>query len=237
MQADAGLVQDVQDPHEAGADLGRQPDPLGFSAGQGPGSPGQCQVIQPYVFHEGQPGTDLFQDLTGDLPLLIREPDMVDEIDGLGHGKPGEFIDVDASHRYRQDLRFEPLPAAGTAGDHAHVLFDLGFDVVGARTAVPPFQIVHHSFKSPVEMGPAGAAVTAVKGVGQRGPRPVQQGLLEVLGQFPVRSVQTLPITFGQGGNDLEIVAVLIHGGKDAPQGTVRHGFVRILHHQIRIHA
>ena len=32
VQTDAGLIQDVQHPGQAGADLGRQPDTLGFAA-------------------------------------------------------------------------------------------------------------------------------------------------------------------------------------------------------------
>jgi hypothetical protein len=35
MQSDGGLVQDVQDAYEAGADLGGQADALGLAAGEG----------------------------------------------------------------------------------------------------------------------------------------------------------------------------------------------------------
>ena len=35
MEPDRGLVEDVQDAHEARPDLGGQPDPLGLAARQG----------------------------------------------------------------------------------------------------------------------------------------------------------------------------------------------------------
>ena len=34
MKTDAGLVQDIEYTHQAGADLSSKPDPLGFPAGQ-----------------------------------------------------------------------------------------------------------------------------------------------------------------------------------------------------------
>ena len=45
VQADGGLVQDIQHPHQRGADLGSQADALALAAGQGGGRPVQGQVL------------------------------------------------------------------------------------------------------------------------------------------------------------------------------------------------
>ena len=46
VQADARLVEHVQDPDQAGPDLGRQPDPLCLTAGQRAGGAVERQVVQ-----------------------------------------------------------------------------------------------------------------------------------------------------------------------------------------------
>ena len=66
MQPDARLVQDVQHAHQAGADLGRQPDPLRLAAGQGARRPVKGEVVQAHVDQEAEPVFDLLQHLPGD---------------------------------------------------------------------------------------------------------------------------------------------------------------------------
>ncbi len=59
VQADAGLVQDIAHPHQAGADLGSQTDPLCLAAGKCGGTSGQRQVIQSHIQQEFHPGPNL----------------------------------------------------------------------------------------------------------------------------------------------------------------------------------
>ena len=59
MQADAGLIQHIQHPHQGGANLSRQANALGLAAGQGARRPGQGQVSQAHIRQEAQPGVDL----------------------------------------------------------------------------------------------------------------------------------------------------------------------------------
>ena len=63
VQADGRLVQNVQHPHEGGADLGSQPDALALAAGQGAGGPGQGQIAQAHVRQKLQPGADFLHNL------------------------------------------------------------------------------------------------------------------------------------------------------------------------------
>ena len=54
VQPDRWLVEDVQDAHQARADLGRQPDALGLAARQGVAGAVERQVVQADVDQEAQ---------------------------------------------------------------------------------------------------------------------------------------------------------------------------------------
>ena len=71
MEADGWLVQNVEHAHQAGTDLGGQPDPLRLAAGKGGCASGKSQVVQAYVFHEVEPGLDLLYDLLCDVAILL----------------------------------------------------------------------------------------------------------------------------------------------------------------------
>jgi hypothetical protein len=49
MEADRGLVEDVQDPYQSRPDLGGEADALGLSPGQSGCGAGQGQVVEPDV--------------------------------------------------------------------------------------------------------------------------------------------------------------------------------------------
>ena len=102
VQADGRLVQNIQHPHEGGADLGGQPDALALAAGQGARLTAEGQVLEPYRAQEAQPGADLLQDLVGDHHLGVGEGDGVEEGQRLVHRLFTEVVDGDAAHRHRQ---------------------------------------------------------------------------------------------------------------------------------------
>ena len=56
VQADARLVEDVEDADEPGADLGREPDALRLAAGQGAGRAVEAEVVEPDVEQEARAG-------------------------------------------------------------------------------------------------------------------------------------------------------------------------------------
>ena len=66
MQTDARLVEDVEHTHQARADLGREPDALGFAAGKGVGRSFQRQVVESDIDQEAEPLADFLQDLPRD---------------------------------------------------------------------------------------------------------------------------------------------------------------------------
>jgi hypothetical protein len=72
VKPNARLIQDIQHPYQARADLGGQPNPLPFSARQGGGPPVQRQIIQPHAAEKLQALGDFPEDPVGDLHLVGR---------------------------------------------------------------------------------------------------------------------------------------------------------------------
>ena len=88
VQADRGLVEHVHDADQAGADLGREADPLRLAAGERAGRAGQREVADADVLEEGEPFGDLAHDQPRDRPL------------GLGHLELGDPL----ARRPRREL-------------------------------------------------------------------------------------------------------------------------------------
>ncbi len=143
VQPDRRLVEDVQDAHQGRADLGRQPDPLGFTARQRHARSIEREVVEPDVDEEPEPGDDLLEDLVGDRPVPLAE-----RLAETGH--PGERVrdrqrrdvpDVPVTDRHRQDLGAQPLPAAGRTRLADHVLLELGAHEVRVGLAEAPVEV------------------------------------------------------------------------------------------------
>ena len=73
VQADRGLVEDVEDAHQARADLRGQADALRLAARQRRRRALECEVVQADVHEEAQARLDLLDDGAGDALLLARE--------------------------------------------------------------------------------------------------------------------------------------------------------------------
>ena len=58
VQADGRLVQNIEHPHQRGADLSRKADSLALSSRKGAGRTCKGQVLQPDAFEKTQPFTD-----------------------------------------------------------------------------------------------------------------------------------------------------------------------------------
>ena len=87
VQPDARLVEDVEDAHQAGPDLGGQPDALGLTAGQGAGRAVEREVVEADVEQEAQSGVDLLDHPLGDLALAGGEVDLLEELRAVGDGQ------------------------------------------------------------------------------------------------------------------------------------------------------
>ena len=96
VQADRGLVEDVEHADEARPDLGREPDPLRLAARQRRRRALERQVADADAVEEAQPLDDLLQDPRGDLPLGVAQLELVEERDRLARRLARELVDADA---------------------------------------------------------------------------------------------------------------------------------------------
>ena len=70
VQSYAGFVEDVKDADELRPYLGGETYPLPFAAGEGPGLPGEGEVVEADVDEELEALPDLLENPAGDRPFL-----------------------------------------------------------------------------------------------------------------------------------------------------------------------
>src|SRR5439155_12723775 len=69
MQANTGLIENIEDADQAGTDLTRQADALSFSAGQRRRRAIESEIMQPDIEKESQPSANFLQQLAGNNAL------------------------------------------------------------------------------------------------------------------------------------------------------------------------
>ena len=171
MQADARLVEDVQDADQAAADLPGQADALGLAAGEGRGGAVERQVVQADVEQEAEPAAHLLQHFAGDGPLhrreaLLRAPP-VSGSSQAARSPTGMAHDFDqrlAADADGPGLRVEALALAGRAAHHAHVLFELHPPRPGGRLLEAAQQLRDDAFPLAAVLPDAAAALLPLEG-------------------------------------------------------------------------
>ena len=141
VQADGGLVEDVQHAHEGRADLGGEPDALAFAAGEGGRAAVQRQVVESHVHHEPEALADLLQDALRDGRFLLGERQVREELQRPLHAHLRDVVDVQPRHLDRERFLPEPAPVAVRAGLVVHVLLHLPLGDEGVGLVVPPLEI------------------------------------------------------------------------------------------------
>ena len=186
VQPDRRLVEHVEHPDQAAADLRRQPDALGLAAGQGAGRAVEAQVVEADVEQELHPGLDLLAapGRRSGGPARTARGCVISRV-ASPQGQVAQLEDVAPGDRHRQALRLEPGPAALRAGHLPHVPLDGLPGVIGLGLGVAAGQPRHH----PLVVGVVAAdppVPVAVLDVDLLGARPVQHDLL-------VRLLEVLP--------------------------------------------
>ena len=120
VQADARLVEHVQDADQARADLRGQPDALRLATGQAAGRPGQREVLEADVEQEPQPFADLLDHPLGDGGLALGEHQPAHERLGVCDRQVRDLGDVEPADRDGQRGGLEPGALARVAGALAH---------------------------------------------------------------------------------------------------------------------
>ena len=136
VQADRGLVEDVQHAHQRGADLGRQADALRLAAGQRRGGAVHRQVADADVLQEAQPLGDLAQDQPRDVTVGLGQLDLLQPLQRPARRQRAEVLDPRPADEHRARLRAQPRAAADRAGAQRHELLDLLARALGVGLAV-----------------------------------------------------------------------------------------------------
>ena len=166
VEADRRLVEDVEDADQAGADLGRQPDPLGLTAAEGARGPVEGEVVEADVEQEVEPLQDLLEHPLADLALAGGELDGAEVVGALVDREGADLGDVLAAavlvaERDRHGHRLEAAALADRARHLAHEALEPLAADVGLRLAVAALDVALH----PLELGVVGPlAAVAVAG-------------------------------------------------------------------------
>ena len=207
MQPDRGLVEDVEDADEAGADLRGQSNALRFAARERAGPARERQVGQADVHEEGQAGLDLAEDGGGDRAGTALKLDVREECTRVRDRHVGELGDRQAADAHGQDFRLQPRPVAGRAWGLAHVGVEFLADRGGLRLVSLAFDVVDRAFEArrvgafpapPVAELDAHLVVLTV-----------QDRVLDLLRQVLPRGAQSESEFLGQGFQELHVVAVV----------------------------
>jgi hypothetical protein len=116
VQPDGGLVEDVGDPLQAAAHLGRQADALGLAAAEARGAAIDAEIAQAHIVQEAQAMAQLLQDGAPKGPLARTQLDLFEERAGLAHGHGHEGGEVAALEGHRAGQRVEAGALTGSAG-------------------------------------------------------------------------------------------------------------------------
>ena len=110
VKADGGLVEDVEDAAQAGADLGGEADALAFAAGKGGGVAIEREVAEADGVEEFQALDDLALQAVGDEGLARGEADAAGGSERAFERQRGEVRDGQAVDFDGEGFRAEPPP-------------------------------------------------------------------------------------------------------------------------------
>src|SRR6185295_11321303 len=150
VQADRRLVEDVEHPHQARADLRGQADALPLPARQRGRRPVQREVIEPDVDQEAEALPDLLEHPAGDGRLTLAELQRAEEAarvldreaHDIGDGAP---VDLEA-----EGLGPQARAAAGRARALGHEGLDLLARLLRLRLAIAAVERLHHALEAAV---------------------------------------------------------------------------------------
>ena len=188
VEPDRRLVEDVEDAHQAGTDLGGQTDALRLATRQRAARPVEGEVVETDVEQEVEPLLDLLEHAFGDLLLARGQLEVGQEVGRLVDGQGAHLGDRLAAHRHRQAHRLEAAALARRARHLAHEALEALTAGVGLGLTVPPLDVGAHA----LELGVVGTlAAVAVGGDDvDLGRVAVEQRLARLGGQLLPRRVE-----------------------------------------------
>jgi len=151
VQSDGRLVEDIQHPHQAAADLRGKPDALALAAGERRARARKRQIVQTDRLQKAEAVFDLLQNALADTQLLLGEREGIDKRDLLRHAHARERVNVHAADRHRQRLAPQPAALTRGAGALAHALLQLRAHALALRLLIAAFEVVDDALKRLVE--------------------------------------------------------------------------------------
>ena len=94
VESDGGFVKDIEDSHESRADLACEPYALRFASGECSAFPVEREVVESDCLEEAKPVSDLLEEFGADLLLVVRELQVVQELQGAVNRECAELADV-----------------------------------------------------------------------------------------------------------------------------------------------
>ena len=120
VQADRRLVKDIENAHQARADLRRETDALRLAAGECRARARERQVFQTYRAQEAEAVFDLLQNALADAHLLLGQRQLIHKVERVDDGFFAVVADAKSADRDGKGFAAQPLAAAGGAGTLAH---------------------------------------------------------------------------------------------------------------------
>ena len=145
MQADGGLIQDVEHAHEARADLGRQADALGLAARKRRGGAIERQIVQTDIHQEAKTLADLLDDGVADEGLALGELEGIEEREGLTAAHAANLVNGLAANRDGEHLGAQTGAVTRRAGLLADVALELCLGVLVGRLDIALVQDIAHA--------------------------------------------------------------------------------------------
>ncbi|MNI22351.1 hypothetical protein D3C73_759050 [compost metagenome] len=147
MQTDAWFIENIQHAHQAGANLGRQPDPLRLTAGERAGRTAKRQIIQSHVDQEAQTAADFLEDQVGNGCFLLTQCNIVKKLEAIPNGQISHIGNITVIDRYSENFLLQSFAFAHMARFGAHEAFNEFADAIGGCLTVTPFQIGDNPLK------------------------------------------------------------------------------------------
>ena len=218
MQADAGLVEDVEHADQPGADLGGEADPLHLAAAQRGSPTAEREVAQPDVAEKAQPIGRFLEDRPGDLGIEPRaaggaQRNRLEEVHRAVHGEVHDVADAPAFDQHRQALGLEPLAVTGGAGLLDQKFLERHAHGIAGGLAVAALDVPEHAF--PFALVVALAPATVGREAEAPG-RAVHEGLPRRLRVLAPGGVELEPERLREGGqHHLPEIARRLAPGED----------------------
>ena len=210
VQADGGLVEDIEHAGQPRADLGGEADALALAAAERARIARQGEIVEADIDQKSEPLVDLLQDAPGDLHLLGGEAfgQGGEPVARAGDGHLRRRAGVEFRHLHGQCLGLEPEAVAGRAGRHGLVLAQLLPHPARIGLAVAPGQVRDHALERPCRLVFAQPVVVAHRD--RRAAGAEQDHLPVLLAQLRKRRRELEAV---MGGEALQGLAVIFRAG------------------------